>query len=160
MEASNTPVSIEMLRVEERGHRRRVDHDPMDTCSRMNLAWCLFVQAMHQAGGENALANLQETGAVSECRRGASIRLDCDAEHLLRECLRQMSAVCELSRDPGDMADVERLRYLVVVSGAEAAMREADEEAARLLAGMGRAVVSAPVVERSNHRRRAPRRMS
>ena len=154
-----TPVNIELLRLEERGHRRRVDHDPMDMESRMSLAWCLFAQAMHHAGGESLLAVLRESGAVHSSAR-EDVEFDHDARYLLRECLMQLVAVCELSSDPIDRANVDRLRYLVAASGAESALREADAEAERLLINMGRAVVSPPVAEPRRRRRRAPRRLS
>lgn len=156
MDRSKTPVCIDHLRGEERGHRKRVDHEPLDLDARMNLAWCLFVQAMHQAGGETLLDSLREKGAVADFS-AASPRFGGDSRHLLRECLKQMCAVCELSRDPTDLADVERLRYLVTISGAEKALREADDEAARWLAEMAQAIVAGPIVERSVRPRRIPR---
>jgi hypothetical protein len=154
MDRSNATFSIERLKTEERGHRSRVDREPLDMHSRMSLAWCLFIQAMHQAGRENLLSVLRESGAVDEMPREKTLRLDRDAQHLLRECLKQLCAVCELSRNPNDLSEVERLRYLVTASGAEAALRETDDEASRWMAEMARAVVAGPIVERTRGRRR------
>src|SRR5438105_8952993 len=99
MDRSNTPVSIDQLKTQERGYRRQIDHEPMDMCARANLAWCLFLQAMHQAGRENLLALLQERGDLPEHPLEGGFRLDRDAQHLLRECLVAMRAVYDLSRD-------------------------------------------------------------
>ena len=125
----------------------------------MSLAWCLFAQAMHHAGGESLLAVLRERGAVNPAARD-DVEFNHDARYLLRECLMQMVAVCELSSDPIDRANVDRLRYLVAASGAESALREADAEAERLLVSMGRAVVAPPITEPRQRRRRTPRRLS
>ena len=150
-------VSIEKLRIEERGHRIRVDHEPLDMYARLNLAWCLFAQAMHQAGRENILADLGESGSVVDAPRETALRLCRDSEQLLRDCLHQMCAVCDLSRDPNDIADVERLRYLVVVSGAESALMDADAESARLLTDMASAIVSSTLEPNCRKRGRVPR---
>lgn len=155
MDCANSPVSIDQLKNQERGYRRQVDHEPMDMCARANLAWCLFLQAMHQAGRENLLALLHERGEdpyIPSYEGG--LRLDRDAQHLLRECLIEMRTVYELSRDPKDIADVDRLRQLVTISGAEAALRDADHEAARWLAEMAQAILAMPVVERPRRYRR------
>lgn len=160
MNPSNSPVSIDMIKVQERGYRRRVDHEPMDICARVNLAWCLLLEAMHQAGRENLLAVLRERGAVADIPNDGGFRLDSDAQNLLRECLKQMCAVCELTRDPRDIAEVERMRYLVTISGAEAALREADDEAARWLMEMAKAILSATPVEPVHRYRRVPRDLS
>jgi hypothetical protein len=156
MDRSNSPVSIDSLISQELGYRHQVNHEPLDMRARANLAWCLFLQAMHESGRENLLFALRKCGTVADIPNDAVFRLNGDAQHLLRECLTQMRAVYELSQDPGDLADVERLRGLVTISGAEAALREADTEAARWLAEMAQAILTAPPIERRRRYRRVP----
>jgi hypothetical protein len=157
MDRSNSPVSIDSLITQARGYRRQVNHEPLDMRARANLAWCLFLQAMHESGREHLLSALRERGAMAEMPSDGAFRLSGDARQLLRECLTQMRAVYELSHDPLDRADVERLRELVSISGAEAALCDADAEAARWLAEMAQAILTAPPVERRHRYRRVPR---
>jgi len=103
--------------------------------ARTNLAWCLFMQTLHQSGRESVFASLAESGVevTSECQAPGQSSRRSGASDLLGDCLRQLTAVTQLSRSRDDQRDVEKLRGLVRLAGGEEAVVEAQVEAVRIL---------------------------
>jgi hypothetical protein len=124
---------VETLKRVETVYRRQLQHDPADMVSRLSLAWCLFIQALHKAGQESALTTLGEPGDCCSAPSAENPAREQDAQQLLRDCLRQTIMIMQLSPDTRDQSDVRRLRALVKLSGAEQLLSEAEADATRLL---------------------------
>jgi hypothetical protein len=125
----------DVLKRLERSYRRHLAKKPEDMGARINLAWCLFMQALHQAGQESILRIFREVDTGTDSQRGNRIRtdLDTDALQLLKECLQQMHTVQQLSLHARERVDVEKLQALIRLSGGERAVVEAEKETLRAL---------------------------
>ena len=138
---------------------------PDDTHVRLNLAWCLAMQACFEAGREaaqttfvRAVANgdaaarpyIEEAGHVP----AASC---CSSRPLLNHSLRQAVTVMQLTINPQERAEVTRLRTLVSVAGGEQAIIEANAWGGHILANLTQAIQNAPDAGRAPRRKRAPR---
>jgi hypothetical protein len=143
MNLQRKTFDISTLKRVEEIYRKRLVEEPGDMVARLSLAWCLFMQALHQAGQESLLAALAEAGKGQEMPldEQASPAPDHDSSELLTECLKQTITVMQLSPNPQDRTDVERIQALVRLSGEEEALSEAEEEAARILGEMSRAIL-------------------
>lgn len=155
-------VEPEALSRAEAVYRQHLIHEPDDTVARLSLAWCLFMQALHQAGRESVLGVgsmvVEPLAGPSEVREGAGSRPICDgpafsgmrtgaaeldvndpeARNFLLDCLRQTTAVVHLSRSAQDRRDVERLRALVRLCNGDEVMSAAEAEAVEILDGIAR----------------------
>jgi hypothetical protein len=119
----------------ERRYRRHLAKKPEDMGARINLAWCLFMQALHQAGRESILRTAREVDEGADSQRGGRLSavLNADALQLLKACLQQMHTVQQLSLQARDRVDVEKLQALIRLSGGERAVAEAEQETLRAL---------------------------
>jgi hypothetical protein len=147
-----------LLRIEQ-VYRQRLLDDPADVAARTGLAWCLFMQALHRAGQEQMLASLMEAGAELDRQAEAEARaaLDQNARDLLRDCLKQTVAVMQLSADPANQSEVERLQELVRLTGEEEALSDAQDEAARILGEITHALLQERQRPRGRRVRPRPR---
>ena len=92
---------------------------PDNLAVRLSLAWCLFIQALHQSGQETAIIsnNLPYEQAVPPAQdTPVKVR---DAQALLQDCLQHLYNVKHLSIDEEDRSGVERLQTLVELAGAK-----------------------------------------
>src|SRR3712207_1101837 len=110
------------LREAERGYRLRLTDEPGDMVTRVSLAWCLFLQAMHQAGQENTLAVLDETAGGRPAPLNGRTSRDHETRRLLQDCLRQAMIVRHLSRSAEERSEMERLQSWVRLSGGREAL--------------------------------------
>jgi hypothetical protein len=113
----------------ERTYRQQLIAHPEDTELRLRLAWCLFMQALYQAGQEaalNAVERDSEALPEAECER--------DSQALLRDCLQQTYTVMHVSIRSGDRPDVEKIQELVRLSGTQSVLLQAQDRAAYILA--------------------------
>ena len=133
---------MEELRRAESSYRECLVSDPADTATRLRLAWCLFVQAVHQAGRESILETISFDGPGSDLLPGVirSIQ-ETDVDHLLQDCLRQTTTVMQLTRRPHERSDVEMLQLLVKLAGAEQWAADADREATMRLRDITKALI-------------------
>jgi hypothetical protein len=138
----NGAIKIEALRRAECSYRDTLTTDPADTGTRLRLAWCLFVQAVHQAGRESILETITCESVGAEVLPGVirSIQ-ETDVDHLLQDCLRQTTTVMQLSRRPHERTDVEMLQLLVKLAGAEQWAADADKEAHLRLRDITKALI-------------------
>ncbi len=138
----NGAIKIEALRRAEFLYRDTLVADPADTGTRLRLAWCLFVQAMHQAGRESILETITCDSEGADLLPGViqSIQ-ETDVDHLLQDCLRQTTTVMQLSRRPHERTDVEMLQMLVKLAGAEQWADDADKEAHLRLRDITKALI-------------------
>jgi hypothetical protein len=138
-----TIVEPEALARAEFVYRQHLAHEPDDAVARLSLAWCLFMQALHQAGRESALA-----GTPRDERGGEEFPLqpvvNVQARQVLLDCLRQTTAVTHLSRRAQDHRDVEKLRALVRLCNGDAVMSEAEAEAVQILEQLARETSQIP----------------
>ncbi len=136
MEIAETPkaVQLESLAEAEAACRTRLAFEPTDLGARKKLAWCLFLQAIHQAGQEALLDLVPDELRTAEPTPPERPTHPRGARELLRECLRHCFAIRQLTTDPQDVHEVERLQALVRLSGGEAALSEAENEARGILA--------------------------
>jgi hypothetical protein len=120
----------EALRRAEALYRRSLEKDPGDMTSRRSLAWSLFVRAIYQAGRE---VEREVAGAPADAEEAGA-----DSAALLAECLKQISMVLQLSRNTHDVREMEHLRSLLRLSGAESAVSASEMEALEILASLAR----------------------
>lgn len=116
-------------------YRERLRSDPADMVARTGLAWSLFLQSLFQAGQEQVLATPPaEWGSV------AAPAGDRDARKLLTECLQQVTMVHQLCEHPRERADMDRLQTLIRLAGEATAVCHAEDEAAKILGQVTRAI--------------------
>lgn len=153
MNAPRPVIDISALKRVEEVYRSRLQQEPGDLTARTGLAWCLFSQALHQAGKESVLDRLAPESSGDEAARAAA---DPDARRVLKECLRQTVAVLQLSRTPAEQEEAERLQDLIRASAGDEAVSEVEQEASRMLAELAQAVLQheIPARRRTVTRRR------
>jgi hypothetical protein len=113
----------------EHTYRQQLIAHPEDTELRVRLAWCLFMQALHQAGQETARgadATALESALDPLCERSSHA--------LLKDCLQQTYTVMHVSIRSGDRPDVEKIQELVRLSGRQNLLIQAQDRAAYILA--------------------------
>ncbi len=117
-------------------YRTRLANDPTDSNARVKLAWCLFMHALFRAGQESMLKALFATLEPDTVEKGRKVQSiwDQDADNLIDDCLQQTATVMQLSSDPRDLTDADRLQNLVELSGAGKAVDEAKDNSNRILA--------------------------
>jgi hypothetical protein len=122
------------LKLSERVFRERLEKEPDDMNARLSLAWCLFLQALHQAGRESVaqalVARAEETETTDDSTHSL---LDKNARALLREALQQAAAVRQLSPHPQDSTYMNLLQSLASLSGASQIVSGTEQEADRIL---------------------------
>jgi hypothetical protein len=128
---------VDALRRVERVYRARLIDEPTDMVARLSLAWCLFLQALHRAGEERALATVTALELAETVSDGGK-----RADDLLSDCLRQAITVMQLSPDPNDRTEIEKLHSLVKISGGGQAISEAEQQAKRILEDIAREMQS------------------
>ena len=136
-------IKIDAIRRAEQVYRSDLVNDPADTSTRIKLAWCLFVEAIHAAGRESVLRDLSECERKSHEDLETAVRAiqDSAVDHLLSDCLRQTTAVMHLSREDRERTDMELLQMLINLAGAEHSTAGTAEEARRCLNDITRAIV-------------------
>jgi hypothetical protein len=137
MNEQESVFEVSTLKRVEGVYRAHLQKEPDDMTARASLAWCLFMQSLHQAGQERALEGLrQDQNEESDEELGSRIQTlltEHNARFLLRDCLRQTVAVMQLSPDPQAHQEIEKLRSLVKLSGACHALCESEDDAASIL---------------------------
>jgi hypothetical protein len=138
MSPQHKVIQMSSLKRAESIYRTRLANEPGDSTARVKLAWCLFMEAIYRAGQESMLAALCTTVNLDDEQRSKRMQLiwDQDADQLLNDCLQQTTTVMEISSDPWDRKDVERIKALVKLSGVRKAVSDAEEEAARIQAAI------------------------
>lgn len=109
----------------------RQEPDNMDT--RVDLAWCLLLQALYQSGQETVIAG-QNNPVPSASGQTAlpGLSPDPDARHLLQECLRHSLTVRHLSARTSNQLDVEKLEALVLLAGGRELLLSSEEGGERI----------------------------
>jgi hypothetical protein len=162
MACEDRTLKVDALWRVERIYRKQLVEEPGDTVARVSLAWCLFMQALHRAGQESttpALLELPVSLDAVELEPDPRAR-ERDSAHLLEDCLRQTLAVLQLSPNPRDRTDVERLQALVKLSGGEALLADAEEQARRVLLQLTREMMDGDAASARPYRRAPQRRPS
>lgn len=161
MATPNPFVDIAHLHEVEAGYRKRLEQEPGDTGARLRLAWCLVLEALYRDGKESMRAQLLAALEGMDEQSSSQIRALLTATEpaargarsLLKCCLHQAVIVTQLSLDPEEKRDAERLRTLVRLSGGEEAVLHADDEANRILGEITRALLQPSDEGVGNHRR-------
>jgi hypothetical protein len=134
------PLTCDIATIQEMetNYKRQLAEDPANMEIREDLAWCLFMHALHEAGRESLLESI--TAAVNESDRNAvfdEVRLmDQKAYQLLRACLLETFTILQLS--PQTQRDVTKLHTLIRLSGADQAFHDAEDDASRILSRLSR----------------------
>jgi hypothetical protein len=126
MDGSQDVIDADRLGKLVRDYRQQLEKKPEDMRLRINLAWCLFMQALHQAGQEALLRSLQENGII---HKEVGMALEAEAQQLLRACLRQTYTVQQLSQRQQEHEEAGRLQSLVKQSGGEHLAQEVERMA-------------------------------
>ena len=123
------PVLLDIagLHIAEAGYRECLQTQPDNTAARLNLAWCLFVQALHRGGIESVcmVEADQPVMAPIKCSRATGER---NSSALLQECLGHAFMVRNLSVGRKDIQDAQRLQALVRLSGLQDAAKSAEAQ--------------------------------
>jgi hypothetical protein len=137
---------INTLQQMESRYQLELTEDPANLELRLDLAWCLFMHALHEAGRESLLPSLagdDRDGDRADMFREIGL-FDQKAYRLLKGCLKETFTVLQLS--PNTPEEVAKLHALIRLAGANQAFLEAEDEAMKILARLGRdmAVVQPP----------------
>ena len=121
-----TQIDLGALQNAERHYRTKLQTQPDNTTARLNLAWCLFMLAVHRSGVETALSAGVECSPLpmNPVENSGTNR---DAQAILHDVLAQVCIVRNLSVHKNDMIDANRLQSLVNLSGLQEAARRAEE---------------------------------
>jgi hypothetical protein len=146
MDCSQPVCDIDVLIHMEQIYTSRLQKDPADMDSRLSLAWCLFMQALHQAGRESIPVPRTTEGLEAELELGDHIlsHLERESSALLQDCLTQTFTVMQLSSKACNQQDVAKLQELVRLTGAREAVLKAEDEALRFLANLTRDILIEP----------------
>jgi len=149
MNNASKVVDLSPVQRVENLYRQRLLEDPCDTLARNRLAWCLFMQALHQAGRESVQSRVPSTEAMEQAAdwNCAAASPEREAEDLLRDCLRQASTVLVLSQSQQEHQDVENLQGLARLSCGALPGGQAEGWVEQILERLARDVVEPPVIE-------------
>ncbi len=155
-------IDIDALKRAERAYRNSLAGEPGDTAVRLRLAWCLFVQAVHQAGRESMLHQVEgpDGRLADQLPAILNARHDTQVDTLLKDCLHQTTIVLQLTREDRERTDVELLQALITLAGADQLTAEARQQASRRLSHITQALVydTSISVSRPRLHRLPPRR--
>jgi hypothetical protein len=132
--AMNEPrpaIDIGSVQEAETLFRRKLRDTPDDLAARIWLAWYLLVHASHEAGAESVLTRLAEHSEQPGDLRAGRVPSDGAAtvDGLLRDCLRQLFIVAQLSLSPQQRADAQHLKELVRTCNGEELIRLVEQHA-------------------------------
>lgn len=132
----------------EKGCRIRLEQEPGDTSARLNLAWCLALLALYEAGRETSVLQVMKNAEAVDKQTSHRIKaalLAAGSEYpgqkagtFLRNCLHEAMLVMQLSYNAEERAGAQKLRTLMDLSGGGSAIQETDQEADRILATLTR----------------------
>ena len=129
------------LKTAEEAYRFVLRQEPDNMDIRVDLAWCLLLQALYLSGQETAVAaqNIPEDGAFSQAVVSDAAPAP-DAVHLLQECLRHSLTVKHLSAHTANQIEVEKLVSLVLLAGGKEHILFNEERGARIKSEIFRAL--------------------
>ena len=140
----NTRSSIfdtQGLKKAEEAYRFVLGREPDNMDIRVDLAWCLLLQALHQSGQETMPAERQGTEVNVEYRVAvADLSPGPDARHLLQECLRHSLTVRHLSAQASHQVDAEKLESLVLLAGGKEILAATEAGGSRIREDIVRAL--------------------
>ena len=121
------------LQIAEANYRDELQTHPDNTATRLNLAWCLFMQAVHSSGRESACPSADNlpTTHTEKCCKSTDQR---SSQALLQECLGHTFMVRNLCIHKKDFQDAARLQALVRLSGLHDAAKNAEAQSMERLA--------------------------
>lgn len=118
------PFDLASLESWERTSRDRLIADPTDFAARLDLAWCLFLQALHPAIGQ---------GRTGEDATSRPVKAGSPSRTRLAMALREALKVCQMSADPMHHAEATRLEVLVELVGGRQAVALAHDQVGALI---------------------------
>lgn len=140
MSESSSVFDMNALQCSESTCREQLTLSPDNMDRRLRLAWCLFLQSLHQdAQEEGTRSHLADAQPSTPCCPVPALRHR-SAQILLEECLHQTYTVMHLSVQPQVRSDVEKLHALVRLVGAQGVLLQAEERANHLRSEMARAI--------------------
>jgi hypothetical protein len=147
----STPGHIELsaLQRAEENYRNLLVEQPDNLAMRTGLAWCLFMQALHQSGQETVIhAELRERQAEFPPRNVAmKVMTERNARVLLRDCLEQTCIVINLSANKEDNLEVMKLQTLVKLSGLTSEVELSEAQSMRRLDELTWAIKNSSITE-------------
>ncbi len=134
---------IDALRQAEKSYRDLLEVEPGAMDVRVDLAWCLFMQAVHMAGQESAIRNngLSSTGNSVWPTPSTALTMQAQAQMMLNECLQNAVTVTQLSTSRQDQMVMNKLETLVKLACGEKLISSARINASRILADLTQAVM-------------------
>jgi hypothetical protein len=120
------------LQEAEAAYRFILIREPDNMDVRVNLAWCLLLQALYQSGKETVIAERGDAKQAGD-DPNTDITPGPDAGHLLQECLRHSMTVKHLSARASNQMDMEKLEALVRLAGGKDLLVSSEENGARII---------------------------
>ena len=132
MHAFPTTIDLASLQRAEDRFRKKLQSQPDNTSTRLNLAWCLFMQAEHCSGKESVLPLASEhlPDALNPDVNTESHR---NSQSLLHEFLGHICIAKNLCIHKSDFMDASRLQTLVNLSGLQDAARQVEDQSTERL---------------------------
>jgi len=122
------------LKEAETAYRFVLVQEPDNMDVRVNLAWCLLLQAVYQSGQETGIAERRgRENDANPTTAGAELTPGPDAGHLLKECLRHSLTVKHLSAQTSNQLDMEKLEALVLLAGGKELLQSSEENGVRII---------------------------
>lgn len=122
------------LKEAETAYRFVLVQEPDNMDVRVNLAWCLLLQAVYQSGQETVIAERRaHEHDANLLNEGAGLTPGPNAGHLLKECLRHSLTVKHLSAQTSNQLDMEKLEALVLLAGGKELLLSSEESGVRII---------------------------
>lgn len=136
-------IDHEALARAKKLYRQRVQKEPRDIAARIELAWCLFIESLHEAGRESALAGPAEEAAqgVVPAETSGQVVAREEARTLLAECLRETYRVRQLSSVAAEHQEADRLQALARLAVGEEALSNASAAANEAVKRLMQAII-------------------
>ncbi len=157
------PLALKDILGREKRCQIILDKRPDDDGARIELAWCLLMQAIHREGQEsviNKVAPLINT-PLTKLFGDAQQLTQRESRWLFAESLKHSFAVSKLSSNPKCLQEAERLKELIKISAGEEVIMDVEDISAKVMSQLSKEISRRPAYYRyCSHRplRRHPKR--
>lgn|GEM_PF-4592787 len=157
------PLGVPEMLAQEKKCQRILARRPDDYGARMQMAWCLFLQAIHREGQESVINKIAPLypKEIIKLTGDAAVRFHRESRWLFAESLKHSYAVSKLSSNPKFLQEAERLKELVKISAGEEMIMDVEDSSAVAISHLTKEISRRPEHRRcSSHRplRRLPKR--
>ncbi len=154
------PMALKDILGREKRCQTILDKRPDDDGARMEMAWCLLMQAVHRQGQESVIHKIAPLINTQSVALGDEVEplTHRESRWLFAESLKHSYVVSKLSSNPKWQQEAERLKELIVISAGEDALVDAQGDSATAITQLARDIARRQANRR--HRRHRPSRRS